>query len=474
LGAAGIGVLRAAALAVLSLWSLSAGRVHVDRPDGGGTEARVLRILATALAPADPVSSGDEVEEHALLQLEACGSAAIPPLVSLYVGSDPALSVRLFESAALGPNERAGPGKSPMGGLDVAGRAARLARRALRRFDRRETLDRLRRELDPSVELERRLAAAELLGDVANADAWRELVGLVDGLPSLELSYPSVRTPLRGALASCMQGGAGPDPNDLALGVLALPTASLVVDAAREAGSVSAMELLLVAVEDVSELEGAALEGIVQLVEAAPWRFDFRARLALRDRLTAEDPTLRRIAANGLARWGDARAIVDLVPAIEDSDPFVRRAALSALRTLSGTNASDVDGWWRWVEEQEDWTERRLEDVLAALASPEPAIAVRALQELAARPLLPEEGSDALSFALLHESRVVRLAACRGIARRGDPRPVPALVELLSEAVAEGDAMLEGAVRQALEALVECRENSDAWTPERWREFLAD
>jgi hypothetical protein len=99
-------------------------------------------------------------------------------------------------------------------------------------------------------------------------------------------------------------------------------------------------------------------------------RFTRMTAVTLRQELKDDDPEIRRAAALACAMKDDKAHIPDLIPMLQDSEPIVGRAALAALKSLSGkdfgpkagASAQDlknsIEAWKGWWDKYQDEKEK--------------------------------------------------------------------------------------------------------------------
>jgi hypothetical protein len=99
--------------------------------------------------------------------------------------------------------------------------------------------------------------------------------------------------------------------------------------------------------------------------EALAQRLTRMTAATLREELKDDDPEIRRAAALACAMKDDKSHIPDLIPLLEDREPFVGRAAHAALKSLGGKDfgpeanasrqetANAVAAWKTWYEKSQ-------------------------------------------------------------------------------------------------------------------------
>lgn len=167
-------------------------------------------------------------------------------------------------------------------------------------------------------------------------------------------------------------------------------------------------------------------------------------------------PEVRRRACLHLAAHGDPRHVPVLLPALEDSDAGVIRAAVRALGASGGTG---------------DWTELE-----ALLLSSDKALRVEAAESLAR--LGSEKGTAALQRLVLDNDPAVRRQAALVMGQLRDSQFTPALIRLLDD---QGGVCQAALVSLAQIAGRDVTRSSDPSEPspstaeviQRWKEWAA-
>jgi hypothetical protein len=92
------------------------------------------------------------------------------------------------------------------------------------------------------------------------------------------------------------------------------------------------------------------LQGSVQekAREALAQRFTRMTAATLRDKFQDEDPEVRRAAVAAAAAKDKDELTPDLVALLDDADPLTARAAVEALKGLTGQDFDDAAGWKTW------------------------------------------------------------------------------------------------------------------------------
>ena len=157
---------------------------------------------------------------------------------------------------------------------------------------------------------------------------------------------------------------------------------------------------------------------------------------------TDADSSVRRTAAQALAKLGDARAVEPLIRALADKESGVRRAAAQALGALKDARA--VEPLIRALADKESGVRDKAAEALGALkdaGAVEPLIRALADKEsevrrAAAEPLgalKDPRAVEPLIRALADKESGVRRAAAQALAELGDARAVEPLIRALAE-----------------------------------------
>ena len=100
----------------------------------------------------------------------------------------------------------------------------------------------------------------------------------------------------------------------------------------------------------IPQLDGAVKS---KAREALAERLARMTAATLRDKLTEDNPEIRRAAALACTVKGDKQFVPDLIPLLEDHEPLVARAAQAALKDLTGQNlGARPDKWKAWWKKQ--------------------------------------------------------------------------------------------------------------------------
>lgn len=264
-----------------------------------------------------------------------------------------------------------------------------------------------------------RQAAVEALGRVGDSTALEALLAaLGEADPALsQAAAQSVRQVLDrladpAAIPALDPALEHPDP--------AIRRAAL--DALGRLGGVDALTPLAAALDDSQlEVRQAAATRLAQVVQGFEQAGDLPA---LQAALAHANPQVRGQAATAFSRLGGDAALESLLPALQDDDPYVRQAVVSALGELG---------------------EPALE-ALGELFIEDPGLRTFAGEALGKLGLL---AVPRLEEALQSSDPALRLAAIDALGQAGDETTLPLLLPLLSEP----DPELHLAVTQALLSL---------------------
>jgi HEAT repeat protein len=158
--------------------------------------------------------------------------------------------------------------------------------------------------------------------------------------------------------------------------------------------------------------------------------------------LKSPDPLVRRQACITLAARRNPVDAPHAREALKDTDPRVRAAALSALRSMEGAGARDTllevmrsdpakEVRWQAAVELEALNDpQALPGLIEGLKDPDPLVRTGAAEALKALPN-PAPAVPALTKALREKDAGVRRAAAEALGKAGDQSAVPALVKAL-------------------------------------------
>lgn len=266
-------------------------------------------------------------------------------------------------------------------------RAAALG--AARELPSNSVGERLRAVSSSRCEPARRIGAVRLLAELGHRDALDAWIASNADLADEGLPGSQIESDASDALLALLRAVPS-EHGRLASRVGRMEPAllPLVVRAVGAAAQESGIDVLERVLARDPGLESACSDAIGVLCALHPGDDAIHALERVRERLDDRDAQRRVNAALTLGRALDARAAPLLADRLEDEDPLVARAALIALRGLSGHAWNgDVDRWRAWCDAEERWRARRLDELLRVVQGPNSSIALGALQELAAHPL---------------------------------------------------------------------------------------
>jgi HEAT repeat protein len=143
--------------------------------------------------------------------------------------------------------------------------------------------------------------------------------------------------------------------------------------------------------------------------------------------LESDDPLRAGAAASALGRLHARCALPALIAALEREEAPVARAALAALREISGTELTASPSLWKhWHAEEERWWRERAPALCARLErSPASAVPraelVALLAELSEHALFRAELAPLVARVLEHDEPGLRALAARALERLGGP-----------------------------------------------------
>lgn len=369
----------------------------------------------------DPLAEPPLDVDGAVLALSTLGASAVPACVAAWSRRD-ACDARRAAS---------------LGALSVL--AANVAGAELRAIATRDPV------------LDRRIGAVRLLAELAHRDALPAWIELAESLAREEQLGAQIASDVGDALSALLSIES---TEHARLGAhlerLSPPLLALVVDAADRAASEHGIDLVERVLARTPVLEDACIPTLARLCVLHPGPEAEHALERLRQQLQEREPALRERAAFALGLALDPLAVLHLVDRLDDLEPLVARAALVALRRLSGHHwPAEVVRWRTWCESEERWRVERLDALLADLRGSNATRALRALRELALHPLHAHAIARGLGEALETARGPVAIACVRA-ARRLESGASRAALERCAES---DDAELAQAARNALEAL---------------------
>ena len=375
-------------------------------PDGDELDRAALLESLTALgAPLAPVAAGI-----------LCGEIAVPE--TAYGSEDQPVDPRLVEL-------RDG-----------------LLREALGRLDRGVVVDHLARRAAGEAPLEVRLCVARLLGESRHPRAVDVLLQIAAEIEPIHLERAYVLQAFEQPLAAALR--ADPRADTALAGRVSRygpQVRDLILRAAAQADSAATRRFLCSRLDADEEEQGIVLGAIAAApagaFQPAPDELGW-----VRARLRSSAPGLARLAALALGRLEDGESLPELIDLLDSEDALEARAALDALRWISGSDLGRTsDAWRRWLRGEEGWWQAAAPTQLDALSSGDRLAVHRALLELRRHPLFRHELAPEVAQLLYEEDEVLAVAGCETLAALGSREALPALFEAL--------ALPEGALHDA-------------------------
>jgi HEAT repeat protein len=324
---------------------------------------------------------------------------------------------------------------------------AREAARALGRTGELGAVAPLARLLDDSRDSTVRLAALSL----AELDArYRERYGSSAGIETV-LAHPSGATE---RLCRALTGADAKEQTAIA-DVLAafgdeaaVPHLSRLLEGSSEVASAAARALERIGARADGELRRALREGTSSERRAVlPFSAKKSALTEVLRCLSDDDPSVRALAAETLARIGDSTIVSHLFPLLSDANIGVAQAATAAIQSLGSDET-------RALAEQ-------------AARSESTAVRRAALRILAY--FGGESVFDVLAAAVNDEDARVRDVAVNGLALIDDPRSLPILLDTMGDRREKVRAAAARALGQcppdprAMPRLIEALADPDPW-----------
>jgi len=184
----------------------------------------------------------------------------------------------------------------------------------------------------------------------------------------------------------------------------------------------------------------------------------------VRPYLEHDDPHLQVAAALALGRLEDFKSVPKLIEYLEHEHKGLREQALWSLRRISGLGLSKAPArWLSWHRREVEWWEKQSVELFEQLRSPDPAVAVHAVNLVARRRLFRHELASELTRALSHRDPGVLRQCCNALRQLDSPSAVQALIDCLS--------IPEASVRDAAwETLKEITGRDLPPAPQEWRD----
>jgi HEAT repeat protein len=325
-------------------------------------------------------------------------------------------------------------------------------------------LEHLSTRLESNPETQVRLLIAELLGGIEDPDACQLLISLIEGLEPLELRRRYVQETLEGALAAHLLRA--PDAIDLVwqsgfdapaerLGIFAR-----AVGATRTAHGV---DLLADWLDTHPDADAELLTQIGRALGAGGLAVPPSTLAAVRSKILAEEPDVRRSAIIAAGRLRDEAAFEDLVRMLTDQPQLVSASARWSLHAISGVDlGAEGQAWLDWRERELIWLSEQAPALLEDLQSQTPGVILAAVSEVLRHPLHRHVVADALGPLIAHADPGVARSVCVAIARLDSSHSVPWLLAALQQS----DPELQSHAAQALRRLtgLDLPPDHDAWS----------
>lgn len=403
---------------------VASGRAQARGQEGGfpcDVRAELARLLEVEGEP----------RERALTKLVERERGCLAPLVTLAL--DGGLPAEL-EAQAAGPNQEL--------------RWRTLVIEALGRAELDLVLEQIDEALALDARTERMLRATEVLGALGRAGSLAYLLEI--GRSALAEQDPEASA--HGVVARAVEQVLSRDAG--ALEVLEFRWHSLdpclrpaLALALERVPSPQGMALLASVLGDDAAHDAVLLKSILGAARSAGGWLAEPGLAEVREYLTHADPALQLLAVLTLTHLGDEPAFRSLVELLDHSDERLRGSAWQALQSLSKiTLPPEREPWLAWYKSECGWLDSEGRLLRRSLASPRPAVVVRAISALGEHPLFAAELAPEL-FPLLWNARIeVARAACAGLVRLSSARAI----EELREVCEQGPAALRPAAEQAL------------------------
>jgi HEAT repeat protein len=409
-----------------------------------GALGAVARVLAP---PADGPAPDAAAMAAAICEL---GSPAVPVLVGLLAGE-----VELAESV---------PGTAD-GAVHPAALEQRAAvlRAALECLPSGAVLAHLGSRLQHGPQAGTRLWIAGLLGGIDDPRACEQLLELIEGLDALALRPRHAQETLAGALAAHLvrQPEALDDVWPSGPGV---PPERLVVFA-RALGAVRStrgIDLLASWIGLQPEADGELLEQLGRVAGEGGLAVTPEALAAVRSRLGAGEPDVRRSAIVAAGRLRDEEAFEELAGMLADPSELVASNARWSLQEICGVDlGTEGQAWLDWRERERAWLAEQAPALLEDLSSDVPGVVLAAVAEALRHPFHRHALAEALGPLCIHPDPWVARGVCAAIPRLESARSVPWLLAALRQP----DPELQGHAAKALQRLtgLELLPEHDVW-----------
>ena len=389
---------------------------------------------------------GEPMRRPALERIAALGVRVLPTLYGLRCGT-----------------VHPPPEKGPL--LDGPGRE--LLVEAMRLWPTERVAQRLLVEFDVEAPIGVQLSAIQLMGEVGNV---RGLGLLLEELSTASRGWqrvPELQRRIEAGLVTAMARESG-SFHDLRNSIAEIDVALLIPVSRALAcdGRETAVNLLVEMLDRDPELDLAVLAALGELDPRQAALADGTRAHAVRPYLASSVPRARARAAVALGELHDEYSFGPLVALLDDPEPAVRRAALRALRELSGLRwPPDAERWKRWYRSEVLWLDQLAQVMARRSRAAEPAEAIAAMRQLSSHPLFRAELSPELVGCLRHPETAVAVGAAHALRRLGDPASIPALITALDDP----RSAVANVVHQGLSALSGEDLPPD---PEAWHRWL--
>jgi hypothetical protein len=216
-------------------------------------------------------------------------------------------------------------------------------------------------------------------------------------------------------------------------------TASVAVRALEHTSDPEAVRCLGTLLGRRSEFDACVLSSLANQAERVA-RTD-AATLAeeVQAYLRSEDSACAQAACSVLARLGVPSSVPGLIEHVEDDDPLVSRAVLSALQAIGGVALPPSAAAWRaWFGREDRWWREEAPPAIEALAQAGElgtslADLVTLSRDLSEHPLFRDELVVAFGPLLAHPEPGARVLACQALERLGSRLALPDLCAHLED-----------------------------------------
>ena len=184
---------------------------------------------------------------------------------------------------------------------------------------------------------------------------------------------------------------------------------------------------------------------------------------AVRSKILADEPDVRRSAIVAAGRLRDEAAFEDLVRMLVDQPQLVSASARWSLHAISGVDlGAEGQAWLDWRERELTWLSEQAPALLEDLQSQVPGVVLAAVSEALRHPLHRHVVADALGPLIAHADPGVARSVCVAIARLDSSHSVPWLLAALQQP----DPELQGHAAKALRRLtgLDLPPDHEAWS----------